>query len=39
MIFQQKLNPHNGLYLELYADASNEKVGLKYIEVSTVQEN
>jgi len=39
MIFQHKLNPHNGLYLEIYADASNEKVGLKYIEVSIMQEN
>ena len=39
MIFQHKLNPHNGLYLEIYADASNEKVGLKYNEVSIMQEN
>ena len=39
MIFQHKLNPHNGLYLEIYADESKEKVGIKFIEVSIVQEN
>ncbi|KAJ7390521.1 hypothetical protein OS493_024553 [Desmophyllum pertusum] len=39
MIFQHKLNPHNGLFLEIYVDEKTEKVGLKYIEVSIVQEN
>jgi len=39
MIFQHKLNPHNGLYLEIYANESGEKVGLKYIEVSIVEKN
>jgi len=39
MIFQHKLNPHNGLYLEIYANESREKVGLKYIEVSILKEN
>ena len=39
MIFQHKLNPQKGLFLEIYADDSNEKVGIKYIEVSIVQES
>ena len=39
MIFQHKLNPQKGLFLEIYADASNEKVGIKYIEVSIVRES
>ena len=39
MTFQRKLNPHNGLLLEIYADESNEKVGIKYIEVSIEEEN
>ena len=39
MIFQHKLNPQKGLFLEIYADTSNEKVGIKYIEVSIVQES
>ena len=39
MIFQHKLNPHNGLYLEIYANESREKVGLKYTEVSIGKEN
>lgn len=39
MTFQRKPNPHNGLFLEIYADASNEKVGIKYIEVSIEEEN
>ena len=39
MTFQHKLNPQNGLFLEIYADASNEKVGIKYIEVSIMREN
>ena len=39
MIFQHKLNPHNGLFLEIYIDNTSEKIGFKYIEVSIVQEN
>ena len=39
MIFQRKLNPQKGLFLEIYADDSSEKVGIKYIEVSIVQES
>ena len=39
MIFQHKLNPHNGLYLEIYANESREKVGLKYTEGSIGKEN
>ena len=39
MTFQRKLNPHNGLFLEIYADGSMEKVGIKYIEVSIEEEN
>ena len=38
MIFQHKLNPQKGLFLEIYADDSNEKVGIKYIEVTIVRE-
>ena len=38
MIFQHKLNPQKGLFLEIYADDSSEKVGIKYIEVSIVRE-
>ena len=39
MIFQHKLNPQKGLFLEIYADDSNEKVGVKYIEMSIVRES
>lgn len=39
MIFQHKLNPQSGLFLEIYADDSNEKVGIKYIEVIIKEEN
>ena len=38
MIFQSKLNPQKGLFLEIYADDSSEKVGIKYIEVSIVRD-
>ena len=39
MAFQRKLNPHNGLFLEIYADGNSEKVGIKYIEVIIEEEN
>ena len=39
MIFQHKLNPQKGLFLEIYADDSDEKVGIKYVEVSIVRES
>ena len=39
MIYQHKLNAHNGLFLEIYADGKSEKIGFKYIEVSIMQEN
>ena len=37
--YQNKLNPTNGLYFELYSDHKSEEVGIKYIEVTIVQEN
>ena len=37
--YQNKLNPTNGLFFELYSDNKNERIGIKYIEVSIVQEN
>lgn len=39
MIFEHKLNPHNGLFLEIYIGRSSKKISFKYIEVSIVQEN
>ena len=39
MIYQNKLNPHNGLFLEIYGDDANDKEGIKYIEVTIMQEN
>ena len=39
MIYQYKLNPNNGLYLEIYGDGEQEKEGIKYIEPSILQEN
>ena len=38
MIYQNKLNPRNGLFLEIYGDDAKEKVGIKYIEVTVMQE-
>ncbi|XP_068699164.1 uncharacterized protein [Montipora foliosa] len=38
MLFQHKLNPNNGLFLEVYTDDKTEKTGIKYIEVTIVQE-
>ncbi|XP_067049474.1 uncharacterized protein [Acropora muricata] len=37
--YQNKLNPTNGLLFELYSDNKSERIGIKYIEVSIVQEN
>ena len=39
MVYQNKLNPHNGLFLEIYGDDAKEKEGIKYIELSILQEN
>ena len=39
VIYQNKLDPRNGLFLEIYGDDTNEKVGIKYIEVNILQEN
>ena len=39
MIYQNKLNPENGLFLEIYGDDTNEKEGIKYIELTILQEN
>ena len=39
MVYQYKLNPNNGLFLEIYGDDAHEKEGIKYIEVSILQEN
>ena len=39
MVYQYKLNPKNGLFLEIYGDDAQEKEGIKYIELSILQEN
>ena len=39
VIYQNKLDPRNGLFLEIYGNDANEKVGIKYIEVNIMQEN
>ena len=39
MVYQYKLNPNNGLFLEIYGDDAQEKEGIKYIELSITQEN
>jgi len=39
MVYQYKLNPHNGLFMEIYGDEAKEKEGIKYIELSILQEN
>ncbi|XP_068729433.1 uncharacterized protein [Montipora capricornis] len=38
MVYQNKLNPQKGLFLEIYGDDANEKQGVKYIEVTIMQE-
>ena len=39
MVYQNKLNPHNGLFLEIYGNHAKEEEGIKYIEISIQQEN
>ena len=39
IVYQNKLNPRNGLFLEIYGDDAQEKEGIKYIELSILQEN
>ena len=39
VVYQNKLDPRNGLFLEIYGNDANEKVGIKYIEVNIMQEN
>jgi len=39
MVYQYKLNPNNGLFLEIYGEYGQEKEGIKYIELSILQEN
>jgi len=34
MIYQNKLNPRKGLFLEIYGDDPKEKEGIKYIEIT-----
>ena len=37
MIYQNKLNPGNGLFLEIYGDDAKEKEGIKYIEITILK--
>ena len=39
MVYQYRLNPNKGLFLEIYGDNAQEKEGVKYIELSILQEN
>ena len=39
MIYQNKLNPRNGLFLEIYGNDGKEREGIKYIEVTIMQED
>ena len=39
MIYQNKLNPGNGLFLEIYGDNAHEKEEVKYIEITILEEN
>ncbi|KAL9989155.1 hypothetical protein ACROYT_G003671 [Oculina patagonica] len=39
MVYQYKLNHRNGLFLEIYGDDAQEKEGIKYIELSIMQED
>ncbi|KAL9987409.1 hypothetical protein ACROYT_G001710 [Oculina patagonica] len=39
MVYQNKLNPLNGLFLEIYGNHAQEKEGIKYIEMNILQEN
>ena len=37
MIYQNKLNPRKGLFLEIYGDYAKEKEGIKYIEITILK--
>ena len=37
MIYQNKLNPRKGLFLEIYGDEAKEKEGIKYIEFTILK--
>lgn len=37
MIYQNKLNPGNGLFLEIYGDEPIDKEGMKYIEITILR--
>ena len=39
MIYQNKLNPRNGLFLEIYGNHAQEKEGIKYIEMTILKES
>ena len=38
MIYQNKLNPGNGLFLEIYGHYPIGKKGIKYIEITILKE-
>ena len=38
MIYQNKLNPRKGLFLEIYGDDAKEKEGIKYIEITILKD-
>jgi len=38
MIYQNKLNPGNGLFLEIYGHYTGGKKGIKYIEITILKE-
>ena len=38
MIYQNKLNPRKGLFLEIYGEDAKEKEGVKYIEITILKE-
>ena len=38
MIYQYKLNPRKGLFLEIYGDGAKEKEGIKYIEITILKD-
>ena len=38
MIYQNKLNPRNGLFLEIYDDGPYDKRGIKYMEITILKE-
>ena len=38
MIYQNKLNPRKGLFLEIYGDNAKEKEGIKYIEITILKD-